>query len=260
MVLEFITVRFLDIIDILLVAFLLYELYSLLRGTAAINIFVGILAILIVWRLVTALEMELLSKILGGFISVGFIALIVVFQPEIRRFLLFLGTPNAVNRMRDNLFFWRFNISNAPKLKVEEVVKACQDLSNKEMGALIILAKKNELNSFIDTGTRLDANISTALLENIFFKNAPLHDGAVIIQKNKIRAARCVLPITRNRQFPGSYGLRHRAAVGISEQTDAIAVAVSEETGKISYAKSGSLHPHLTATQLKKVLTEEFKP
>ena len=256
--LAFISIRLLDILDIVLVAFLLYELYNLLRGTAAINIFLGILAVLLTWRLVTALEMELLSKIFGGFISVGFIALIVVFQPEIRRFLLLLGTPYTLDKIKSRLFFWKMNIKTQPKVNFEAIVKACQSMSEQKTGALIILAKKNELKQLIETGQRIDAVISTALLENIFFKNSPLHDGAVIIDRNKIKAARCVLPITRNRNFPSNYGLRHRAAVGVSEQTDAIALIVSEESGKISYAKGGALYLHLTPTQLRNYLNEEF--
>lgn len=254
----FISIRFLDILDIVLVAFLLYELYNLLRGTAAVNIFIGILAILLTWRLVTALEMELLSEIFGGFISVGFIALIVVFQPEIRRFLLFLGTPYTLEKLRSRLFFWRINIKNQPKVNFDAIVKACQSMSEQKTGALILLARKNELKQFIETGQRIDGVVSAALLENIFFKNSPLHDGAVIIDRNKIRAARCVLPITRNRNFPSNYGLRHRAAVGVSEQSDAISIIVSEETGKISYAKGGALYLHLTPTQLRNYLNDEF--
>lgn len=254
----FISIRILDVLDIVLVAFLLYEMYNLLRGTAAINIFLGIVAVLLFWRLVTALEMELLSKIFGGFISVGFIALIVVFQPEIRRFLLLLGTPYTLDRIRSRLFFWRINIKHQPKTNIEAIVKACQSMSESKTGALILLAKKNELKQFVDTGQRIDGVISTSLLENIFFKNAPLHDGAVIIERNKIRAARCVLPITRNRNFPSNYGLRHRAAVGVSEQSDAIVLIVSEESGKISYAKGGALHLHLTPTQLRNYLNSEF--
>lgn len=256
--LAFISVRFLDILDIVLVAFLLYELYHLLRGTAAINIFVGIVAVLVFWRLVTALEMELLSKIFGGFISVGFIALIVVFQPEIRRFLLLLGTPYTIENIKSRLFFWRMNIKSQPKINIDAIIKAISSMSSNKTGALILLAKKNELKQFIETGQRIDGIVSTSLIENIFFKNAPLHDGAVIIERNKIRAARCVLPITRNRSFPANYGLRHRAAVGASEQTDAIVLIVSEENGKISYAKGGSLHLHLTPNQLKNYLSEEF--
>jgi uncharacterized protein (TIGR00159 family) len=223
-----------------------------------VNIFIAITAIVIFWRLVSALEMELLSKIFGGLISVGFIALIVVFQPEIRRFLLLLGTPNSLNTIRSNLFFWRFRQPAHPKLNINEVVKACTNMASKYTGALIVITRNNELNQFIDTGVALNAEVNAAVLENIFFKNAPLHDGAVIIHKNKLKAARCVLPITRNRNFPQNYGLRHRAAVGISEQTDAIALIVSEETGKISYASHGSLHLHLTPEQLKTFLHEQY--
>lgn len=256
--LAFISIRFLDILDILLVAFILYELYNLLRGTAAINIFFGIVAVLIFWRLVTALEMELLSKIFGGFISVGFIALIVVFQPEIRRFLLLIGTPHTLEKVRSRLFFWKINLNTSPAVDVEAIKTAFEHMSQSKTGALVLIAKKNELKQFIETGQKIDSVVSSPMLENIFFKNSPLHDGAVIIERNRIRAARCVLPITRNRKFPSNYGLRHRAAVGISEQSDAIALIVSEESGKIAYAKGGDLHLHLTPTQLAEFLTDEI--
>ncbi|MEA3504703.1 MAG: diadenylate cyclase CdaA [Bacteroidota bacterium] len=255
----FINIRLLDIIDIILVAILLYQIYNLLKGTSAINIFIGILALILIWRLVSALEMELLSKILGGFISVGFIALIIVFQPEIRRFLLLLGTANVINQLQSTLFFGKIKLSETQKLSIDPIVNACEEMSKTNTGALIILTKKNKLQQLIDTGEKIESLISGVLIENIFYKNSPLHDGAIIIHKNKIRAARCVLPITKNENFPPDYGLRHRAAAGVSEQSDAIAIIVSEQTGKISYAKGGSLHIHLTPVQLKKFLLDEYK-
>jgi len=195
---------------------------------------------------------------LGGFISVGFIALIIVFQPEIRRFLLLLGTANIISQLRLKIIFWNRGKDSSPRLSIDPIVEACEEMSKTKTGALIILTKKNELRQCINTGEKIEALISSPLLENIFYKNSPLHDGAVIIDKNKIQAARCVLPITKNKNFPQDYGLRHRAAVGVSEQTDAISLIVSEQTGKISYAKGGSLHIHLTTAQLKSFLLDEF--
>ena len=254
----FIDIRLLDVIDILLVALLLFELYNFLKGTAAINIFIGLLAIFLIWKLVNALEMELLSDILGAFISVGFIALIVVFQPEIRRFLLLLGTPNFIRKRKGKFLFWRFSLNDVDNLDVDRIVKACQEMSQTSCGALIVFAKVNELQQYVETGVLLEALISKQLIENIFYRNSPLHDGAIIILRNKIKAARCVLPITKNSDFPADYGLRHRAGVGITEASDAVSVIVSEQTGKIAYCSAGHLTTDITVSQLKDFLEEEF--
>ncbi|MCK4677969.1 MAG: diadenylate cyclase CdaA [Bacteroidales bacterium] len=254
----FIDIRLLDILDILLVALLLFELYNFLKGTAAINIFIGLLAIFLIWKLVNALEMELLSDILGAFISVGFIALIVVFQPEIRRFLLLLGTPNFIRKSKGKFLFWRLSFNEVDNLDVDKIVNACREMSQIRCGALIVLAKMNELQQYVETGILLEAAMSKELLENIFYKNNPLHDGAVIILRNRIKAARCVLPITKDTDFPSDYGLRHRAGVGITEASDAVSVIVSEQTGKIAYSSSGLLTTDITASQLKDFLEEEF--
>lgn len=254
----FIDIRLTDIIDILLVAFLLYELYNLLKGTAAINIFFGIIAIFLLWRLVSVLQMELLSEILGAFISVGFIALIVVFQPEIRQFLLLIGTPRFMSRTRDRMGWFRFAMSQPPALDVDPIVTACRKMSANKTGALIVLAKQNELRQYVETGQVLDARVSDELLMNIFFKNSPLHDGAVIIVSNKIKSARCILPVSSNKKISVSLGLRHRAGVGVTEKTDAIAVMVSEETGEIAYAKRGVLIQNVNPSHLKNFLDKEF--
>ena len=253
----FIDIKLTDIIDILLVAFLLYELYNLLKGTAAINIFLGIIAIFLLWKLVTALQMELLSEILGAFISVGFIALIVVFQPEIRQFLLLIGTPRFVSKTRSRMSFLNFNMTKAPKLDVDPIVTACQKMSGTKTGALIIIAKLNELRQYVETGQVLNARISDQLLLNIFFKNSPLHDGAAIILNNTIVSARCILPVS-SKKLSVSLGLRHRAAVGVTEKTDAIALIVSEETGEISYSKKGTLVLNVNPSHLKNFLEKEF--
>ncbi len=251
-------IRILDIIDIVLVAYLFYELYKLIKGTTAINIFVGIISIYLIWKLVRALEMELLAEILGQFISVGVIALIVVFQPEIRRFLLLLGTPGFMSKKPRRFLLWRIGMSNENTLNIDPIIQACQKMSHTETGALIVITNQNELPTFVTTGEIIEANISKQLLENIFFKNSPLHDGAVIIVSNRIRAARCILPVSGNRNISHDLGLRHRSAMGITEQSDAIAIVVSEQTGKISYCKKGELTMDIQPSQLKDFLEEEF--
>lgn len=256
----FISIRFLDIIDILLVAYLLYELYNLIKGTTAINIFIGIVSIFLLWRLVRLLEMELLSEMLGAFISVGFIALIIVFQPEIRKFLLLVGTPSFIRKRRRRFFFWKLNFDNGSTLDIDPIVKACHKMAATRTGALIVIGHTNELEEYIESGEQLDSRISEQLIESIFYPNSPLHDGAVILVNNRIKAARSILPVSKKTELPAFIGLRHRAAVGITERSDAIAIVVSEQTGKISYSKSGSLKLDLSAAELKTILEEEFNP
>ena len=247
-----------DIIDILLVAVLLYQLFRLLRGTVAVNIFYGILAVFLLWKVVDALGMKMLSGILGAFFSVGFIALIVIFQPEIRQFLLALGRPGFINKKGKRGFFWRFTDSRSDLLDIDRIVLACQRMAQEKQGALIVLARQNELLSIQESGERINSDLSVDLLINIFYPNSPLHDGAVIINHNKISAARCVLPVSKSTDIPNSLGLRHRAAVGVTENSDAIAVIVSEQTGKISYSISGQLKRSVQPAQLQKMLIEEF--
>lgn len=254
----FIQIRWIDVIDILLVALLLYELYKLLKGTVAINIFFGIVAVVLIWQVVNALQMELLSKILGAFISVGFIALIVIFQPEMRRFLLALGTSTFMRKKGRRFLFWRFNIDTYSGIDANAIVMACNHMSEMKQGALLILARKNELKQYINTGEVMEARLSAPLLENIFYGHGPLHDGAVIINENIISAAGCILPVSGNTEIPKRLGLRHRAAVGITEVSDAIAIVVSEETGKISYSLGGKLMPKVSIAELKSFLETEF--
>jgi len=254
----FLHIKLTDVIDILLVAILLYEMYHLLKGTAAINIFIGIIAVFLFWRLVNILKMEMMTQILGAFISVGFIALIVVFQPEIRQFLLLIGTPRFMDKTRRRAWLFNINLSKPILLDVDPIVAACRKLAANKTGALIIIAKANELRQYAETGQLLDAQISDELLMNIFFKNSPLHDGAVIILNNRIRSARSILPVSANRKISVSLGLRHRAAVGVSERTDAIAVVVSEETGDISYVKKGVIVQNVNLSHLKNFLEREF--
>jgi diadenylate cyclase len=249
--------RWLDLIDIIFVAVLLYLIYRIVKGTAAIHIFFGILAIYVLWKVVDLLHLKLLGEILGSFISVGVIALIVVFQPEIRRFLLVVGTPRLI-KQRKRFFSWIIHDESHDNLDVDKIVKACMEMGKLKTGALIVCAKQNELDPYAETGVMMDALISVPLVQNIFYKNNPLHDGAVIILKNRIKAARCVLPITRNRTFPEEYGLRHRAAAGITEISDSVAVIVSEQTGKIAYSKNGEIFTEVTPARLKTFLDEEF--
>jgi uncharacterized protein (TIGR00159 family) len=252
----FIQVRIVDIIDIVLVAALLYTLYRLLKGTGAISIFVGIVAIFLLWQLVNALQMELLSSILGAFVNVGFIALIVIFQPEIRRFLFTIGTQTKNGNIRTFKLFRRKQ--KGVSLDTETVCQACQAMSNIKQGALIVITRQNTLSDIVLTGVSIDAQVSKPLIENIFFKNSPLHDGAMILTDNKIAAARCILPVTNNSEIPGHYGLRHRAAVGVTENNDCIVLVVSEETGGISLVKNGKITT-LKADNMEEVLINELK-
>ncbi|MBN2236094.1 MAG: diadenylate cyclase CdaA [Bacteroidales bacterium] len=255
----FIQIGFLDLLDIFLVALLIYEIYRLIRGSVAINLFIGIASIYFVWKLVVALKMELLSEILGAFIGVGFIALLIVFQPEIRQFLLFLGSPAFLESMpkRIRFLFGKINHAENP-LDIDKIIMAVRHLSDSKTGALIVIAKKHDLRQVADTGEKFTSDISSDLIETLFFKNSPLHDGAVLIRDNKIIAARCILPVTRSKRIDVSSGLRHRAAVGITEQTDALALIVSEETGKISYSKKGVIINSVAAHQVRTFLEKEF--
>jgi uncharacterized protein (TIGR00159 family) len=257
--LAFIDFRWIDLVDILLVAVILFELYNLTKGTVAINIFFGIVAFYFLWKVVNALEMKLLGEIFGAFVSVGFIALIVVFQPEIRKFLLLLGTQGFINKKRKRFLFWKIDVKNPEnQFDMDKVIMACRNMAENKTGALIIIAKVSELEQYVETGERIDAKVSEMLIENIFFKNSPLHDGALIIKRNRMIAARCILPVSGNQKIPASYGLRHRAAVGLTEQSDAIAIIVSEETGLISYSKDGKLQTKIKPNQLKNYLIEDL--
>ncbi len=256
---NFLSFDIIDILDIFLVAILLYQLYRLVQGTVAMNIFMGIISIYFIWKLVEALKMDVLSEILGKFIDVGIITLLIVFQPELRRFLLLIGTPEILEKFS---FGKRF-MSLKTKRKIAStdlnaIVKSCREMSESRTGALIILTTTSDLNFYVKTGELLDAKISANAIESIFYKNSPLHDGAVIISNGKIRAARCVLPITEREDFPAHLGMRHRAAAGITEASDALAIIVSEQTGEISLAKGGHIENGLSAEGLKKRIEQEM--
>jgi len=252
----FIQVRILDIIDIVLVALLFYWFYRILKGTSAISIFLGIVAIFLIWQLVKALQMELLTAILGAFVNVGFIALIVIFQPEIRRFLFTIGTKASEGKFTQRFKFLRVN--NNANLDVDSIVMACQNMAEIKQGALILITQNNNLDDIISTGVTVNADISNSLIENIFFKNSPLHDGAMVIRNTRITAARCILPVTQKTNIPGHYGLRHRAAIGVTEVNDCLALVVSEETGNISMVTDGKIRT-IKASELKESIIKELK-
>lgn len=254
----FITIRILDIIDILLVAYLMYQVYLLIRGTVAMNIFIGILSVYLVWIIVKALEMQLLGTILGQVIGVGVIALIIVFQQEVRRFLIFIGNQYfSRNRLTLEKVI-PINIAQESKVRIKSVIKAVINMAKSKTGALIVLSKKSELTVFAETGDGLNADTTSRLIESIFNKNSPLHDGAMIIRGDKVVSARCVLPVSDNLNLPPNYGMRHRAALGMSENTDAMIIVVSEETGKISIAENGKLQTDVDPKDLMSKLEIDF--
>ncbi|MBR1630972.1 MAG: diadenylate cyclase CdaA [Paludibacteraceae bacterium] len=247
-----------DIIDILLVSILLYQVYKILRSSGARSVFMGILAFLMAWFLITGVfRLELMGKIFNGLMSVGVLALIIIFQDEIRSFLSRLGS-------RYNLKFLtkQINRRDTPQDQIEQsvmpVVMACKSMSKTKTGALIVFTRTQELQSIIETGERIDAIASTRLVENIFFKNTPLHDGALIISNGLLVAAACVLPVSHNMEIPKHFGLRHRAALGLTEKTDAVAVVVSEETGAISYAIGGHIQHNVKPEELQQMLVNEL--
>jgi len=228
-----------DVIDVILVALLLYYIYKLVKGTVAINIFIGIIMIYLAWRLTDFLDMELLTGIFGGFMKVGIIALIVVFQPEIRKFLLMVGSTNF-SRRRNFLKHLNFLKSETgDETNVDTIVSACNKLAISKTGFLIVLERNNNLDFLISTGDEMNIRVTQPIIESIFFKNSPLHDGAIIIKNNIVKATRVILPVNNEKVIPQRFGLRHRAAIGVTEKTDALALVVSEETGHISYFVDG---------------------
>ncbi|MBR5842616.1 MAG: diadenylate cyclase CdaA [Bacteroidaceae bacterium] len=245
-----------DLIDILLVALMLFYFYKLMRESGSLNLFLGIFVFILVWILVSQiLEMRLLGGLMDTLVSVGALALIVLFQEEIRRFLREMGSQHRVRRLIE--FFT--NKKGAEKVDHSElmpIVMACMNMAKRKEGALIVIEHNIKLGEYIKTGETVNANINQLLIENIFFKNSPLHDGAMIISKKRIAAAGCLLPVSHSMDIPKSLGLRHRAALGISQETDALAIVVSEETGGITVARRGSLHRWLSAEQLEKLLYE----
>ncbi len=245
-----------DFIDVFLVALLLFFVFKMIKGTNAISIVVGFFILYVIWKIVNVLGMRIMSEILGQFISLGLMALIVIFQPEIRRFLVVIGSRLFKQRGK-NFFFWK-TVNKTENLNVNAIVQACTHLSQTNTGALMIFCNSNKLESIIQTGEIFESELSSQLIETIFFKNTPLHDGALIIDNGKIRAARCILPVSHATNIPLSMGLRHRSALGITENTDAIAVVVSEQTGDISIAEGGLIRQGITTSYLQSFLERKF--
>ena len=256
---DFLVPDLIDVVDIILVGILLYYIYKLVKGTAAINILIGIVIIYLIWKLTDILGMNILSNLLGQFISVGVFALIVVFQQEIRKFLLMLGSNNLTN---NKLYLKYINIFKPSReinqMDIDEFLNSCQKLMKSKTGALFIIERNNSLDFIRNTGDNLYLEISSPIIESIFYKNSPLHDGAVILDGNFITAARVILPVSENKNINSRLGLRHRAAFGITEKTDAIAIVISEENGKITFIKNGEIFSHKNIEQLKTMIEAEL--
>lgn len=256
----FLRLSFMDIMDILLVALIIYQIFRWIRGSSAMSIFVAILALYVIRVIVAALNMKLMSAIMDTVLDVGVVALIVIFQPEIRRLLTRLGNRYRSATNGEGILSKIFG-NNSSKLgseAVKELTEACRSMSLEKTGALIVMQHQTPLDYIVETGDRIDANINRRLLMNLFFKNSPLHDGAVIINNGRIVAARCTLPITQKTDIPPSFGMRHKAAIGISEETDADVIVVSEETGNISFVKEGNVTHIGNINELKLLLTDSF--
>lgn len=249
-----------DIIDILLVAVLIYLFFNLIKGTIAVNIFIGLICVYLVYLMVKSLNMQLLTNIFDKIAGVGVIALIIVFQQEIRRFLLLIGKNLKVNRNRTwfRYFFNKTELKEAQLAQLRPILDACKNMKKHRVGALIVIAKDFEEQIYFNNGEEINAEVSKRLLEAIFSKTSPLHDGAVVIADNKIKSASCILPLTDNTELPAQMGLRHRAGIGITENTDAIAIIVSEETGEIAYAKQGKVRANISLTELERYLNKDL--
>lgn len=254
--LGFMEVGWIDILDIFLVTILLYQLYKLMTGSVALKIFIGFLSIYLTYLIVKAAGMELLTAILGQFMGVGVLAGIILFQQEIRKFLLLIGKTTAFNNEKlFRGFPWRRE-ETTERMNLTPFIEAAKSLAGKNTGALIVFAKSSELQFYADSGDFLDAAISKRLLLSIFNKTSPLHDGAVIVAGNRIKAARCILPVTESDDVPASLGLRHRAAIGLSEVTDSVILVVSEETGQISLVSEGVVYRNLSSSDLRSKLNQ----
>ena len=252
----FLNLSWVDLIDILLVSGLLYQVYKLMRGSVAVKIFLGLLALYLVYLIVRAAQMEMLSLILGQFMGVGILAAIILFQPEIRKFLLLVGRTTDLNKdsFVSNMFRWKRK-EQERAYNITPVIEAIRVLGGSQIGALIVFSRDTALKFYAESGDFLDAEVSKRLLLSIFDKHSPLHDGAVIIHKGRIKAARCVLPVTEKDDLPAQFGLRHRAAVGMSESTDSLVIVVSEETGQLSMAHNGTLLHNLTPVEIRNKLS-----
>ena len=258
----FLPIGLFDVLDIILVAFMIYVLYKLVKGTIAFNISIGIASIFFIWWLVRALEMRLVSGILGQFIEVGVIAVLIVFQQEIRRVLLIIGRNTVRAQEGSNwksLLPWNWDLKESITVEIDEIITAARKMSSNKTGAIIVISRNSDLKNFTNTGVEIRSLVKSDILITLFQKTAPLHDGAVIIAANLIVAASCILPVSQARGLPRSYGTRHRAAIGLTEQTDAIAVVVSEENGSISYSVDGKMYSYLTPEELQQNLENLLK-
>ena len=257
--LDFLEFRITDIIDIVLVAILLYYIYKLVRGTVAINIFIGIVIVWGFWKLTELLDMKMISSMVGGFMQVGLIALIIVFQQEIRKFLLMIGSTNFANK-RNFIKHFKFLRQEGivSELDVESLLAACDNMSKSRTGAILVLKRNNSLDFVKSSGDVMNVEVNQPIVESIFYKNSPLHDGAAIIENNHIVATRVILPVTKERNMPHRFGLRHRAAAGITERTDSVALVVSEESGLISYLKNGDFVLFNDLTELGSIIKEDL--
>jgi uncharacterized protein (TIGR00159 family) len=252
----FLEVSWVDLIDIGLVAILLYQVYKLIRGSIAVNIFLGILSLYLVYLIVRAAQMELLAKILGQFMGVGVLAMIILFQPEIRKFLLVIGRSAEINR--DNIFKSINNLRYGfhDDFDVHQLIEAVKSLKATRTGALVVFSRDSELKFYCETGDYLNAEVNKRLILSVFHKSSPLHDGAIIIYKGRIKAARCVLPVSENDHLPPHFGLRHRSAIGMSETTDTLVMAISEETGRLILARNGKFVRGLKFKQVEQKILE----
>lgn len=251
----FLDISIVNLIDITLVSVLIYQVYKLLRGSVAIKIFLGFLSIYLVYLMVSALRMELLSIILEQFMGVGIIAAIIIFAPEIRKFLLIIGRSSFLSNenLLQELLFWRKRETQA--FNINPIIEAAKSLSGTNTGALMVLSSNSELKFYAESGDILDALVSKRLLISIFNKYSPLHDGAVIIHNGKVKAARCILPVTE-RDVPAQFGLRHRAAIGMSEATETLVLIISEETGQVSLAKNGKILHNLSFQEVREFIND----
>ena len=248
-----------DIIDIFLVALMLYYIYRLMKESSSLNVFIGILMFVVLWLFVSQiLEMKLLGSIMDKLVSVGVIGLIVLFQEDIRKFLYNLGAHQRMRRLMKILSSGKDKKGEHDKESIVPIVLACMNMSKKKIGALIVIERVTPLDDIVKTGDLIDANINQRLIENIFFKNSPLHDGAMVISHKRIKAAGCILPVSHDMEIPKELGLRHRAAMGMSQDGDSVVIVVSEETGAISVAIRGNFQLRLSAEKLESILTKEL--
>lgn len=255
---DFLDFSFTDLLDIILIALVIFYAIKSIRGTSAMNILIALISLFFIKVIVSALGMKMMTELMSVVLDVGVVAIIVIFQPEIRRFLIHLGQKYMIGRRGSFLFnrlFGRDAGAGVSADSVKEIAEACQAMSQTKTGALIVIAGNMSLDQIVETGDRVDAIINRRLLMNLFFKNSPLHDGAMIIDGGRIAAARCTLPITERQDIPAHYGMRHKAAIGMSETCDALILVVSEETGNISFVRGGNIRTVGSTSELRRLLT-----